>query len=256
MSRLLLVFQHAAWRSLRGKRAFALVFLGVLPPLVTWLYASQQNPVPLNDSTVLILMALYQFVIPFAALLLGVAVLGDEIEGRTLTYLFTRPLVRPLFFLGRLFGSIAGFGVLLAASTWLTLRPLAADLGLGPREVMGTIGIALAALAVYTAIFAVLRAFLKHALFVGFLLTFIVEGFLSKLPASGVSKVSVWHHAALLQSHLFGVDTKQLEMLGGIDPAETVSGSLWTLAIVFAVACALGAWIVRVREVRLPAAVG
>jgi hypothetical protein len=261
---ILLLARVAAWRSLSGKRGVSLVLLAFVPALILHLLGipwesaiaeGRPRELVLFEAVMGLLVVLFSFVLPFAALFLGVSVLGDEIEGRTITYLYTRPVARQAAYLARLFGSLAGFAVPLAVSTWFAMRPMVAQFDLGPREVRGTIACVTIGLFVYGAIFAVLRALFKHALFVGFILAFLVEGVLSKLPVTSVSSCSVWHHLAVVQVRIFDVGPAFFEDFKALDPAETATRSLWILGSVFTVSCVLGALLVRYREVRLPAAV-
>jgi ABC-type transport system involved in multi-copper enzyme maturation permease subunit len=50
-----------------------------------------------------VIVALYWIrnVLPLAALFFATSLVADEVEGRTLTYLITRPLTRPSVFVGK-----------------------------------------------------------------------------------------------------------------------------------------------------------
>ena len=71
------------------------------------------------------------------------------------------------------------------------------------HQVAGTLLIALCGFATYAAFLAALRALFEKALYIGFFLVALVEWALASLPASGLSKCSVWHHLAVLQLRLF-----------------------------------------------------
>lgn len=252
----LVVARQAFLGAFRGKRGIALIALAALPVLIAWLYVRFGVDVARAQFLITVLMGTYQFVVPFAGLFLGVAVLGDEIDGRTVTYLFTRPVPRPVIYLGRLAGATSGFSVVLVLSLLAAARIFGAEIELGSREVLGTLLVAVVGLFVYAALFAAMRAVIQRALFVGFLLGFIVEGVISKLPASGISQWSIWHHLAVIQVRLFEEQPYQLrEVLGGISASETARDSLLVLGVLFAVSLAAGLWLVRSREVRVPAAV-
>ena len=256
ISGLLLVWRHATGRSLRGKRVIILALLACLPVVMAALEVASERPVDLDRFMGLVFHGVLRFVVPITALFLGVGVLGDEIEGRTITYLFTRPLPRPVFFLGRLAGFVSAFAFILSAALLAMAFIFRAGVELSGREIAGTIGIALLGLVVYASVFATLRAITRHAVFIGFLLCFILEFWFASLPASALSKWSVWHHLALLQSRLFEPRFfPRGEFLQGIAATETVSGSLWVLGIVLLVSLAYGSWIVHSREVNVPAAV-
>ena len=91
----LLIARHAMAQSARGLRLVALSLLAMVPLLLTALIVSVDNTIEFSTFANVTLFVSYQVIIPLLALILGVSVLGDEIEGRTLTYLYTRPLPRP-----------------------------------------------------------------------------------------------------------------------------------------------------------------
>jgi ABC-type transport system involved in multi-copper enzyme maturation permease subunit len=248
----LLLAGHAASRALLGRRGLALVLLALLPAGVAWLRVAHDSPVGVAEYPTVMLMLVYQFVAPFAALFLGVAVLGDEIEGRTVTYLFSRPVPRPLVYVARYAGQVATFSVLLAAALALMALVFRTRVPIDSGDAALSACVAVLGFAVYAAFFAALRVFLRRALFVGFLLAFILEGFISKLPRSGVSSWSVWHHMAVLETGIFGrgFDTSGA-LTRGVGDDETVVRSLVILGAVLLASLAAGAWAVRARETRL-----
>ena len=252
---LLFVWRHALGRSLRGKRVIVLALLACMPVVVAALNIASDRPVGLDHFMEMVFHGVFRFIIPITALFLGVAVLGDEIEGRTITYLFTRPLPRPVFFLGRLAGFVSAFALILCAALLAMSLIFRAEVELSAREIAGTIDIAVLGLVAYTCFFAALRAITRRAVFIGFLLCFVLEFWFASLPASALSRWSVWHHLALLQSRLFEPRVFSQNALQGIAATETVSGSLWTLGGVLLVSLAVGSWIVHSREVNVPAAV-
>ena len=255
LSGLLLVSRSAFFRTLRGWRLVILLILVSIPVVLTALGVSYSARFDLDEYLTTLLLAVLQAAVPFAALYLGIAVQGDEIEARTITYLYTRPLPRPVFFLGRLLGFTCGFGLLLAVAVAVTASLAGAGAGLSAGEVLGSVAIAVAGFTVYAAFFAGLRAYFRRALFLGFLLTFIFEITVSKLPVAGITRISVWHHLAVLVARLFEGRLPQHDLLRTVKPEETVGDALTVLACVLAVSLIAGCWVVRSREVRVPAAV-
>jgi ABC-type transport system involved in multi-copper enzyme maturation permease subunit len=255
LSGFLLVFRHSFLRLLRGKRLFVLLLLAAIPAIISALISSHAKTVGMEDYLSTVLILVLQATVPFGALSLGIAVLGDEIDGRTITFLYTRPLPRPVFFLGRLFGFVGAFGVLLALSVFLTAFFFREHVELSGREVGGTVAIAVGGLLVYAAFFAMLRAYFKKALYIGFLLTFAFEITISKMPVAGISKISIWHQLALLVARLHGDRARGHDLLGTVKPEETAGDALLILACVLVASLVLGCWAVKAREVRVPAAV-
>ncbi|MHC4549308.1 MAG: hypothetical protein ACYTEZ_11090 [Planctomycetota bacterium] len=251
----LLVARHAFGRLLMDKRTLGLLLLAAFPGFFAFMQVTFDSHVTVGEFTMAMLYIVLQTILPLAALVVGVAVMGDEIEGRTVTYLFTRPLARPVLYLGRLAGSSAAGGLLVALAVVVAARIFARQVALSDAETVATVGIAVGGFAVYTAFFAALRLLFRRALYIGFVLAVIFEGWVSKLPVSGFAKCSLWHHLALLQVRVLDADVATLPVPSSIGPAETAGGSLQALAWVLVVCLAGGAWLVRSREIRIPAAV-
>jgi len=250
----LLLWGHAASRALRGRRGLTLLFLAALPAVLAWIQVQHGRHLSEARFVAVTLMFVFQFVVPLAGLFLGVAVLGDEIEGRTVTYLFTRPVPRPLVFLASYLGAVSAFAPLLAIAVGLMAQIFGSRVPVAGRDAAATAGIAVAGFVVYMAIFATLRLYFQRALFMGFIFGFIFEGMISKLPGSGISSWSVWHHMALLEMRLFDgrlPDTHLKKLLQSIAPDETAGRSLAVLATVLIVALVIGMLQVRGTETRL-----
>jgi ABC-type transport system involved in multi-copper enzyme maturation permease subunit len=258
LSGFLLVWRQAFRQSLRGPRAIGMVLLAAVPLLFATLILAFGDGAPeRHQFHVMVLLPYYRFVLPFGALFLGIAVLGDEIEGRTITYLFTRPLPRPVFYLGRLLGYTASFGLLAAASLYVMRLQLGRHVALEPNQVGGMLLIAFCGFAAYAAFLAVLRALFDKALYIGFFLVALVEWAVASLPASGLSKCSIWHHLAVMHMRMFqGADFQPIHgLVQGIAADETARGSALALAGIFLASAAVGAVTVRVKEIKVPAAV-
>ncbi|MHC4956800.1 MAG: ABC transporter permease subunit [Planctomycetota bacterium] len=252
----LLVWRNAAMSTLRGKRLFALLALSAAPLLVGWLNVAHGQTIDLTDFVFTFLFVIATLTVPFGALVLGIAVIGDEVDQRTITYLYTRPVPRPVYFVARLFGFIAAYGLFIAITTVLCASIYGNHIRLSATETAGAVAIALAGFAVYTSVFALLRVLFKKALYIGFLLTFVIEIWLSKMPIpGGLTRLSVWHHLSVFLERLFQGRTFDMPV-DNIVATETVGGSALILVGVFVVSVAASCWLVRVREVRVPAAVG
>jgi ABC-type transport system involved in multi-copper enzyme maturation permease subunit len=125
-------------------------------------------------------------VLPLVALFFGAALVADEIEGKTITFLLTRPVTRPALLLGK-------FAAYLVASLALVLPALVLTFGLlvtwrGSAGVAARVpdlfrdlGVAALTLLVYGALFALLGVLLKRPLIPGLLFLFAWE-LLANLP--------------------------------------------------------------------------
>jgi len=119
-------------------------------------------------------------VLQFTALFFGAAVAADEVDNGTAIYLLSRPLSRPMTFLGRL------------AAAWVVLAVLMSALNLlvglftgGPghlhRILLAEIPIVLGC-GVYVALFALLATFVRNALAVGAVVSLLWDFPLSSVP--------------------------------------------------------------------------
>ena len=123
---------------------------------------------------VMLWMLFLRFIVPVLAVFYGTALMADEVEDKTLTYLFTRPIARGAVLMGKYLAYLV--------CTVLVVLPavmLVYFLVVPFRQVPGTFGtlvtdLALLALglAVYGALFAFVGAFFKRPLVIGLVFTF------------------------------------------------------------------------------------
>lgn len=255
---LLIAGRHAARDALRGKRLVVLLGIAALPLLLLLL-------APLNDAGEVeaetfhtaLLMITFQLVVPFSALLLGVAVLGDEIEGRTVTYLFTRPVGRGTLYLGRLLGMGAAWSLVFALILGIGMHARPVEPKPLPADLWRPIAIGIGGFWAYFAAFALLRMLFKRALLTGMFYILIVDGFISKMADIGGVKLSLWHYMA--QLHLATYEGERLRGFGFVAktmaPEETAAGSVMVLVGVAVVGAALGMWVTRAKEYPVAGAV-
>jgi ABC-type transport system involved in multi-copper enzyme maturation permease subunit len=111
-------------------------------------------------------------VLPLTALFYATSLIADEVEGRTLTYLLTRPLTRSAIFAGK-FAAYAAttFTLTLPAGVLFFFLMMTApgSPGLGPAaaDLLRDLGVMLLALVVYGAAFGLLGVLLKRPVIPG-----------------------------------------------------------------------------------------
>jgi len=251
-----LVARHAFAQTLRGKRLLLLLLLVALPVLVSMMITGGRQRPALYDAQMWALVVLLRGVVPLAALFLGVAVIGDEIEGRTITFLFTRPMPRWILLLGRYAGAAVAFLLLLGLSVTASGMIFSRLIAVDARAMAATGSVAAAGFLVYGAFFAVLRLFLQRALLVGFLIGFIIETFIMSMPPGGFGKISIGHHLAVLQVGVHpGVIAAGEEIIEGIGPDETISASIRALGWILGGSLLVGAIRITRSEIRIPSSV-
>jgi ABC-2 type transport system permease protein len=159
---------------------FALVFRAFLaahmPPRLTGfdLYA--------------VIVAVYYVrnVLPLAALFYATSLVADEVEGKTLTYLLTRPLTRPAILLGKFLAYVVTTLTLALPATVVTFFLLVttggfSGVGAAVPDLLRDLGAMSLTLVVYGAFFTLLGVLLRRPMIPGLLFLFGWE-FLANLP--------------------------------------------------------------------------
>lgn len=202
-----LLFASQLRRLLVSKRALVCFLLALGPVaaalLLRYVTAASDEPVPAFEVGWVLLV---QGTVPLLALILGAAVVAEEIEDRTLTYLFTRPVPRAVVLLGRWLATVLvteGLILFSAATTFAILGSGAAGdprWELPPGMSAAMIRTALLGGLVYSALFSAGGALVKHPMIVGIGYTFVIEGFVANLPGQNPTFTVQFH----LKSHLAG----------------------------------------------------
>lgn len=212
-----LIFRSQLWRTLRSKRTLVCAGLASLPvalAFVVSLVAAGEEPGRFIQyaGNRISWNLIIQGLVPILSLIGGAAVVSEEIEDRTITYLLTSPIPRPAILLGRWAASFVWLGLLVAASLAGVLALLGAASNAPPAgfalltqiqeqgvdaaqrtvqvlhgdQVTGLywtlVAIGTLACGAYSAGFAALGARVKHPMIIGLAYIFAIEVFLTNLP--------------------------------------------------------------------------
>ena len=173
------VFEMSLEATIWTKRSLLMAVLVALPVAFALLYrvvlAARWNVQPVTPYDLYaVVVALYWIrnVLPLAALFYATALIADEVEGRTLTYLVTRPLTRESIFAGKfaaylvstlcvaLPAGVLTFFLLLSARGFFAVGPAVVDL-------FRDLSVMALTLLVYGALFALLGVVLKRPVIPG-----------------------------------------------------------------------------------------
>jgi ABC-type Na+ efflux pump permease subunit len=132
-----------------------------------------------------------RFVIPVLGAFYGTALIADEVEDKTLTYLFTRPIPRGAVLLGKYLAYLCCTGLVVLPSVMLVfflVVPLAGgSVGRAFPLLVIDLGLLAIGLAAYGAVFAFIGTWVKRPLVVGLVFAFgweqtalIVPGYLRR----------------------------------------------------------------------------
>ena len=256
-----ILFRAHLVRTLRTRRCLVATLLCLAPVGFTCLIATVahfEGPPPKDLVIGILWNMLVQIITPLVALAYGSAVLAEEIEDRTITYLFTRPLERAAILLGRWLAALVpllGALALSAGTVLAILGNLGTEEGVPWKPDAFERDLVLAVLlggTVYSAIFAAAGALFRRPVLLGLGYTFVYELLLGSLPGSN-QKATVQYY---LRSYLLGGDESLREVFQNnmalIDLVEPAA-ALRMLTYILVGALALGAWRLAKREYVLSA---
>jgi len=235
-------FRAHVGRVARSRRTLACAALAAGPPLLAWTIAHYSRRIPAESVAVHVgWLLLIQVVTPLCALVLGSAVLAEEIEDRTISYLLSRPIPRASILLGRWLAVLAAISALLGTSALLTALAALHSSAAGPAVDRGIAVPLLAATlsggAVYSALFAGAGVVFRHPMIAGLGYAFAIEGFLANLPGKSQVMTVQFH----LRSLIVGTGSPAWRQVEGFSGSTFVGAgaAATTLAIVLVAALAL-----------------
>jgi ABC-2 type transport system permease protein len=116
-----------------------------------------------------------RFTVPVLGVFYGTSLIADEVEDKTITYLFTRPVPKGAVLLGKYFAYMACTVFVVLPSVvivYLCIVPMRGSLGGSFIDLVKDLTLLAIGLAVYGAVFAVIGARFKRPLLVGLIFIF------------------------------------------------------------------------------------
>jgi ABC-2 type transport system permease protein len=201
----------------------------------------------------LIVWLLYiRFIVPVLGVFYGTALIADEVEDKTITYLFTRPIPRGAVLVGKYLAFLVCTALLVLPSAvivYFVLSPIGGG-GIGEQvpALLADLGMLAVGLTAYGALFAFVGARVKRPLVVGLVFTFgwepgilIFPGYLKRASVAFYLQALVPHAMPSEESVVSGI----LQLFNEIPPLAT---SLASLAGITVVALWLASRATRTRE--------
>ena len=133
---------------------------------------------------VMIWMLFLRFIVPVLGVFYGTALMADEVEDKTITYLFTRPIARGAVLVGKYLAYVACTSLVVLPSVmlaFLLVVPLR-EIGTAFGSLVTDLGLLGLGLAVYGAVFAFVGAVFKRPLVIGLVFAFGWEPTVLVLP--------------------------------------------------------------------------
>lgn len=212
------------------------------------------NGAELEGSTIFGMMVwlfYVRFVVPVLGVFYGTALIADEVEQKTITYLFTRPVRRSAVLIGKYLAYLVATLLLVLPATvllYLAAVPIGqGSLGGSFPSLLADLGMLAVGLAAYGALFALVGTTLKRPIVIGLVFTFGWEPAVLFFPGY-LKRVTVGYYLQALVPHAMPGDSSvraALQVFAEVPPLAT---SLIALTVVTGVALWLAARTVEVKE--------
>jgi len=244
----LLLFRTHFRRLFFSKRTAFCALIALAPTgLSCVVLGFDEGPPPLDVIVFPTWMLMFQIVVPLTSLIMGSAVISEEIDDRTITYLFTRPFPRAALLLGRWLATALVLAVVLGVGAVLhtVTVELLADIDVPTEMTRPIVEASILGGAAYSALFASLGTFLKRPMIVGLGYAFVIEGILANMPGKNQGLALVHHLRSFVadySEHWAQVRQGPFQELG------TAHDAVVTLVSVIAVALIVGSLVVTRRQ--------
>jgi ABC-2 type transport system permease protein len=263
MSSAIRIFDLSLGQMLWSRRS---VFLGILlggpvllagaVRLIVFLYASgfRINGASAAGSTVfgLMIWLLYiRFIIPILGVFFGTALIADEVDDKTITYLFTRPIPRSAVLLGKYLAYLACTVLLVLPSVVLVFFLIVPMGGSTIAEafpsLLSDLAMLAAGLAAYGAVFALVGTRLKRPLIVGLVFAFGWEPGVLLFPGY-LKRFTVAYYLQGLVTHEMPQDSAVSMLMQVFHEVPSVAVSVLCLATIVGASLWLAGRAVEQRE--------
>jgi ABC-2 type transport system permease protein len=200
----------------------------------------------------LMIWVLYiRFIVPVLGVFYGTALIADEVEDKTITYLFTRPIPRASVLLGKYLAYLT-CTILLVLPSVVVVYFLVVPLGGGSiaasfPALVEDLGILAAGLAAYGAVFAFVGARLKRPLVLGLVFAFGWEPGVLLFPGY-LKRLTVAYYLQALVPHGMPQNSAVSVMMQIMREVPSVAVSLAALAAITAVGLWAAGRAVEVQE--------
>lgn len=149
-----------------------------------------------------------RFTVPVLGVFYGTSLIADEVEDKTITYLFTRPVRRGAVLLGKFFAYMACTVFVVLPSVvvvYLAIVPMRGNLGASFIDLLKDLVLLAIGLAAYGAVFAFIGARFKRPLLVGLIFIFGWEQVALAFPGY-LKKFTVAYYLQALVPHAMPSD--------------------------------------------------
>jgi ABC-type transport system involved in multi-copper enzyme maturation permease subunit len=190
------------------------------------------------------------FIVPVLGVFYGTSLMADEVEDRTITYLFARPVRRGAVLVGKYLAYMVCTTFVVLPSVvlvYLLIVPIRGTLGGSFIDLLKDLGLVVLGLAVYGAVFAFVGAKFKRPLLIGLVFVFGWEKATLAFPGY-MKKFTVGYYLQSLVPHAMPNDGVVSLLQAMFRDTPGLAVSLFWLAVIWIVFLGFGAWVVERRE--------
>src|SRR5690349_14503801 len=184
---------------------------------------------------IMIWLLYVRFIVPVLGVFYGTALIADEVDDKTITYLFTRPIPRGAVLLGKYLAYLACTTLLILPSVvlvYFVVVPLGGGgIGRSFPVLLGDLGMLAAGLAAYGAVFAAVGARLKRPLVIGLVFAFGWEPGVLLFPGY-LKRLTVAYYLQALVPHAMPEDSSITVLLQVFREVPGIALSLTALAAI------------------------
>ena len=200
---------------------------------------------------VIIWLAFVRFIVPVLGVFYGTSLIADEVEDKTITYLFSRPIPRGAVLIGKFLAYLVCTIFVVLPSVvivWLLVVPIyGGSLGTGFPELLKDLAVLALGLAAYGAVFALAGAVLKRPLLIGLVYVLGWEIVVMAIPGYlGRFTVAYWVQG--LVPHAMPANSPLSLIQSLFQDVPSLPASLVAIALITAVSLWLAARAVARRE--------
>jgi len=191
-----------------------------------------------------------RFTVPVLGVFYGTSLMADEVEDKTITYLFTRPIPRGAVLVGKYLAYLGCTLFVVLPSVvlvYLLVVPIRGSLGGSFPDLLKDLALLALGLAVYGAVFAFVGAKFKRPLLVGLIFIFGWEQAALAFPGY-LKRFTVAYYLQGLVPHTMPSDSVLSLVQGLFRESPSLAASLVWLALILGVCLGCGAWLVARKE--------
>jgi ABC-type transport system involved in multi-copper enzyme maturation permease subunit len=190
-----------------------------------------------------------RFIVPVLGVFYGTSLVADEVEDKTITYLFTRPIQRGAIVVGKYLAYLVCTSLVVLPSVMIVYFLVVpfAEVAASFRHLLLDLGILAVGLAVYGALFALIGTMLKRPLLVGLVFAFGWEAMVLLMPGY-LKRFTVAYYLQALVPHAMPSDGIGSLLQSVFRETPSVGSSLFWLMFALVGSLLLAARTVERRE--------